>query len=142
MQTSKNLSVALRTGAYGAARIAQLSCGTEWSGIQPSLQRVAESVGGELVFPEASVEDVDRAVETLGYTPASHSLRTMMGQALVLVENEAVFKGPIGGVILLTCFRCAEGSLIRHIIRKYLQKHLHIPVISYSFTERTKPENL
>lgn len=118
-------------------RIAQISCGTEWSGIQPELDKVAELVGAEIFFPEASLEEIELGVEKLGFSPVSHSLRVMLGQAIAL-ENYR----DVDGILLLTCFRCAEGSLTRTVLRRYLQGRFNLPIITYSYTERTKAENL
>jgi putative methanogenesis marker protein 15 len=125
------------TYGKGKVKIAQISCGTEWSGIQPELNKAAELVGAEIFFPEASLEDIELGVEKLGFSPASHNLRVMLGQALAL-ENYR----DVDGIILLTCFRCAEGSLTRTVLRRYLESKFNLPIISYSFTERTKAENL
>lgn len=118
-------------------KIAQISCGTEWSGIQRELDDAAEAVGAEIFFPEASLEEVNMGMEKLAFSPASHSLRVMLGQALALD-----YYSETDGVLVLTCFRCAEGSLTRTVLRRYLQKHLHVPTIFYSYTERTKAVNL
>ena len=39
-------------------RIAQLSCGAEYSGIQKEIERAAETVGAKIVFPEVSLDDM------------------------------------------------------------------------------------
>jgi len=118
--------------------IAQISCGTEWSGVQHEIEAAAQSVGCEVLFPEADVDDVRRAEEVLGYSPASHSLKVMMAQALHLAETKNV----LDGVMVLTCFRCAEGNLVKHVVKGYLQRKMNIPVMVYSFTESTKAENM
>jgi putative methanogenesis marker protein 15 len=118
-------------------KIALISCGTEWSGIQLELDRAAKSVGAELFFPTAEIEDIDLGVKELAFAPASHALRVMLGQAIVLERYRDT-----DGVLILTCFRCAEGALVRLVIRRYLQKRFHLPIITYSFTERTKTGNL
>ncbi|MEM3077971.1 MAG: methanogenesis marker 15 protein [Nitrososphaerales archaeon] len=50
--------------------------------------------------------------------------------------------GEPDAILLLTCFRCAEGALTRTIVRRMLQKKTDIPIVSHSFTERTKATNL
>jgi len=45
------------------ARVAQISCGTEYSGVQPVLNEMAERAGIELVYPEMTVEEVEKACE-------------------------------------------------------------------------------
>ncbi|HOL07518.1 MAG TPA: methanogenesis marker 15 protein, partial [Methanomassiliicoccaceae archaeon] len=45
-------------------------------------------------------------------------------------------------VFIATCFRCAEGALVRNEVRRYLQEHTRLPVVTYSFTERLKAAQL
>ena len=45
------------------------------------------------------------------------------------VEADAVF--------IATCFRCAEAAIVRNELRRYINEHSKLPVVSYSFTERT-----
>jgi putative methanogenesis marker protein 15 len=45
------------------------------------------------------------------------------------VEADAVF--------IATCFRCAEAAIVRNELRHYITEHSKLPVVSYSFTERT-----
>ena len=42
----------------------------------------------------------------------------------------------------MSCFRCAEAAIIRSEIRKFIHARSRIPVLSYSFTERTTAETL
>ncbi|MEM2214029.1 MAG: methanogenesis marker 15 protein [Candidatus Nezhaarchaeales archaeon] len=119
-------------------RIAQISCGTEYSGIQGEVYRAAEITGMHIVFPEIDTDDIKRAMDVIGLYPASTGLRVMLARALAVAEGRV----EVDGVIVMTCFRCAEGALVRHTIRRFLHKTTKIPVISYSFTERTKAENL
>lgn len=119
-------------------RIAQISCGTEYSGVQREIYRAAEITGMQIIFPEVDLDDVNRAMDVIGLRPASTGLRVMLARALAIAEGRV----EVDGAIIMTCFRCAEGALVRHTIRKYLHKVTQIPVISYSFTERTKAENL
>lgn len=128
---------------YGAdedrrkVKVAQISCGTEWSGIQSELDKVAEQLDVELFFPEASIDEVEQGIDKLGFSPVSHSLRVMLGQAVALE-----YYPDTDGILLLTCFRCAEGSLTRTVVRRYLQRRFKLPIITYSFTESTKAGNL
>ena len=119
-------------------RIAQISCGTEYSGVQKEIYRAAEITGMEIVFPEVDIDDFKRAVDVIGLSPASTGLKVMLARALAIAEGRV----EVDGAIVMTCFRCAEGALVRHTIRRFLHEKAHIPVISYSFTERTKAENL
>ena len=45
-------------------------------------------------------------------------------------------------VFIATCFRCAEGALVRNEVRRYIQEHTRLPVVTYSFTERMKAAQL
>jgi putative methanogenesis marker protein 15 len=45
------------------------------------------------------------------------------------VEADAVFIG--------SCFRCAEAAIVRTELRRYIHLNSTLPVVSYSFTERT-----
>jgi len=117
-----------------SVRIAQISCGTEYSGIQHEVERTAKMVGGEIIIPEISTGDIDQIEDEFGFTPASSGLRVALARAKSVAEGRCV----VDGAIILSCFRCAEGSIVRHIIRRYLQRKVRIPLMAYSFTERTK----
>ncbi|MGC9514669.1 methanogenesis marker 15 protein [Methanocrinis sp.] len=119
-------------------RIAQLSCGSEYSGVQGELEKAAEMVGAELVFPEVSLEDVRNVEERFGIEVASGDLNLAMARATRIVENPDL----ADAVFVATCFRCAEGAIVRSEIRKYIHENSRIPVLSYSFTERTTAETL
>jgi len=45
-------------------------------------------------------------------------------------------------VFIATCFRCAEGALVRNEVRRFVQEHTRLPVVTYSFTERMKAAQL
>jgi len=113
--------------------IAQLSCGPEYSGVQREVNRAAESVGAELFQPDVNLEDIGGAVEEFGFTPASANLKLLIARA----KNIADGKIDADAAIILTCFRCAEGALVRSEVRKYLQQNTDIPVVTYAFTEKT-----
>ena len=68
-------------------RIAQLSCGSEYSGVQGELEKAAEMVGAELVFLEVSLEDVRNVEERFGIKVASGDLNLAMARATRIVEN-------------------------------------------------------
>ncbi len=119
-------------------RIAQLSCGPEYSGVQQELEKAAEMVGAELVFPEVSLDDVRNVEERFGIEVASGDLNLAMARATRIVENPDL----ADAVFVATCFRCAEGAIVRSELRKYIHENSRIPVLSYSFTERTTAETL
>ncbi|HUM80678.1 MAG TPA: methanogenesis marker 15 protein, partial [Methanothrix sp.] len=117
-------------------RIAQLSCGAEYSGIQREIERAAETVGAKLVYPEVSLEDILNVESTFGVSVSSGDLNMAMARAVRIVESPDL----ADAVIVMTCFRCAEAAIIRSEIRKYIHENSKIPVLSYSFTERTTAE--
>lgn len=114
-------------------RVAQISCGTEYSGMQWLLNEIAESVGIELVFPEVEYDDVERACEIFGLKMDSSSLNMMMARALSVLDDPT-----IKGVLLLTCFRCAEGAVMKNEIRRFLHEQTDLPIITYSNVEKPK----
>jgi len=119
-------------------RIAQLSCGSEYSGIQPEIERAAETVGAKIVYPEVSLDDILNVESKFGVSVSSGDLNLAMARAVRIVENPDL----ADAVIVMTCFRCAEAAIIRSEIRKFIHERSNIPVLSYSFTERTKAETL
>jgi putative methanogenesis marker protein 15 len=114
-------------------RIAQLTCGAEYSGVQKEIYDAAESVGAEVFFPDIALADVERAVEAFGLDVRSADLRLMIARAMALVEG----KVEADGVFIGTCFRCAEAAIVRNELRRYISENSKLPVVSYSFTERT-----
>jgi len=119
-------------------RIAELACGAEYSGIQREIERAAETVGAKIVYPEVSLEDIMDVDNRFGISVASGDLNLAMARATRIVQNPDL----ADAVIVLTCFRCAEGAIVRSEIRKYIHENSKLPVLSYSFTERTTAETL
>jgi len=118
--------------------IAQFSCGTEWSGVQKELEECAKECGMEVVFPVASLDEIEEAQDYFNFSPRSDMLKVMLGQALTFQKNAALFDG----AIILTCFRCAEGVLTKRVVSNFIEEELHLPVVTYSFTERTMKRNM
>jgi len=114
-------------------RIAQLSCGAEYSGVQKEIYDAAESVGAEVFFPDIALADVERAVKKFGLDVKSADLKLMIARAMALVEG----KVEADGVFIGTCFRCAEAAIVRNELRRYIPENSRLSVVSYSFTERT-----
>ncbi|MDV2480645.1 methanogenesis marker 15 protein [Methanoculleus sp. Wushi-C6] len=114
-------------------RIAQLSCGPEYSGIQKEIYDAAESVDAEVFFPDIALADVERAVDAFGLDVRSADLKLMIARGKALVDG----KVDADGVFIGTCFRCAEAAIVRNELRRYIHEHSRLPVVSYSFTERT-----
>ncbi len=115
-------------------RIAQISCGSEYSGVQQEIEKAAHMVGGNIFVPEIEATEIRSAEEEIGFHVASPGLRVMMARAKAIVEGRV----DADGVFIASCFRCAEGALVRSVIRRYIQSQSKIPVVSYSFTERSK----
>ena len=47
-------------------RIAQLSCGPEYSGIQHEIDEAAREVGGEIFYPDVALKDIRRDFAKFG----------------------------------------------------------------------------
>lgn len=114
-------------------RIAQLSCGPEYSGVQKEIYEAAESVDAEVFFPDIALADVERAVDAFGLDVRSADLKLMIARGKALVDG----KVDADGVFIGTCFRCAEAAIVRNELRRYIHENSRLPVVSYSFTERT-----
>ena len=119
-------------------KIAQLSCGTEYSSVQSEIEKAAFSVGGKMVYPDVGADDVDDAVREFGFNPRSPQLKLMIARAVQLAKG--VYDAD--AVFIATCFRCAEAALVRNELRRYIQEHTRLPVVTYSFTERMKSAQL
>ena len=98
-------------------RIAEISCGTEYSGIQMEIEKAAQMVGGKIFVPEIDAADIKVVEDDIGFHVASPGLRVMMARAKAIVEG----KVDADGIFITTCFRCAEGALVRSVIRRYIQ---------------------
>jgi putative methanogenesis marker protein 15 len=122
----------------GIVKIALVSCGSEYSGVQPEFEEAAAMVNAKFVFPEIDVASIDTIGKEFGLEVASGDLRLMMARAKAVVEGMTY----VDGVFITTCFRCAEGAIVRNEVRRYIHKHSNIPVISYSFNERTSAGTL
>ena len=76
-------------------KIAQLSCGTEYSSVQYEIEKAARSVGAKVVYPDVSAADVELAVERFGFRPRSAQLKLMIARAVQLADGnydaDAVF---------------------------------------------------
>ncbi|MCG7843893.1 MAG: methanogenesis marker 15 protein [Methanomassiliicoccales archaeon] len=119
-------------------KIAQLSCGTEYSGVQSEIEHAAETVGAKMVYPDVDMEKIDHAVDEFGFNPNSAQLKLMIARAMELANKNY----DADAIFIATCFRCAEAALVRTELRKYVQEHTRLPVVTYSFTERTKAPQL
>ena len=119
-------------------KIAQISCGPEYSGIQKEIEKAAATFDAEIVIPEADLDYIDEAYEKFGFAAASSGIKLMIARAMSLVEG----KSTADAVFIATCFRCAEGALVRNELRRLIQENTNLPVVTYSFTEKTKADEL
>ena len=69
-------------------KIAQLSCGTEYSSVQHEIEKAALSVGAKMVYPDVGAADVDEAVKMFGFNPRSNQLKIMIARAASLVNGK------------------------------------------------------
>ncbi|MEA1985147.1 MAG: methanogenesis marker 15 protein [Euryarchaeota archaeon] len=118
--------------------IALVSCGSEYAGIQQELESAASGLNAKLVYPEMDVSTLDTIGMEFGLEVASPDLKLMMARAKAVVEGVA----RVDGVFVGTCFRCAEAAIVRNEVRRYIFQNSGLPVISYSFTERTTAATL
>ncbi|WP_342303887.1 methanogenesis marker 15 protein [Methanolobus sp. ZRKC5] len=119
-------------------KVALVSCGSEYAGVQGELDSVAASVNAKLIYPEIDVNVLDTIGKDFGLEAASPDLRLLMARAKAIVEGIS----DVDGVFITSCFRCAEAAIVRNEVRRYINKHSDLPVISYSFTERTTAATL
>ncbi|RBQ23696.1 hypothetical protein ALNOE001_07610 [Candidatus Methanobinarius endosymbioticus] len=119
-------------------KIALISCGTEYSGIQKEIEKAATTFGSEIVIPEIDLDYIEEAYAKFGFPAQSSSLKLMIARTMSIIEG----KSKADAVFIATCFRCAEGALVRNEVRRFIQKNSRIPVVTYSFTERTKADEL
>ena len=97
-------------------KIAQLSCGTEYSSVQYEIEKAARSVGAKIVYPDVSAADIDVAVKRFGFNPRSPQLKLMIARAVQLADG----KYDADAVFITTCFRCAEAALVRNELRRFI----------------------
>ncbi|MCU0629933.1 MAG: methanogenesis marker 15 protein [Methanoregulaceae archaeon] len=114
-------------------RIAQLSCGPEYSGVQKEIDEAAKAVDAEIFYPDISLADIKRDFNAFGLDVRSPDLKLAIARAKALVEGRV----EADAVFIATCFRCAEAAIVRNELRRYIHENSKLPVVSYSFTERT-----
>ena len=114
-------------------RIAQISCGAEYSGVQHEIDDAAHEVNGEIFFPDIALKDIKRDFDAFGLDVRSPDLKLSIARAKALVEGRV----EADAVFIATCFRCAEAAIVRNELRRYIHENSKLPVVSYSFTERT-----
>ncbi|MDY6965525.1 MAG: methanogenesis marker 15 protein [Halobacteriota archaeon] len=121
-----------------AVKIAQISCGSEYAAVQPEIEESVSRVGAEIFFPEVDIDSIENIADVFGYSVRSPGLKTMLARTKSVIDGES----NADAVFICSCFRCAEGSLVRNEIRKEIQTKTKLPVVMYSFTERTNATEL
>ncbi len=114
-------------------RVAQLSCGPEHSGVQKEIYDAAAMVNAEMFFPDVTLADIRRSYDEFGLEARSGDLKLAIARAMALVEGSV----EADAVFIATCFRCSEAAIVRNELRRYIHENSTLPVVSYSFTERT-----
>ncbi len=104
-------------------RIAQLSCGPEYSGIQHEIDAAAREVGGEIFFPDVASQRHTRDFDKFGLDVRSPDLKLAIARAMALVEGRV----EADAVFIATCFRCAEAAIVRNELRRYINEHSKLP---------------
>ncbi|HJJ29768.1 MAG TPA: methanogenesis marker 15 protein, partial [Methanocorpusculum sp.] len=62
-------------------RIAQITCGAEYSGIQHEITSAAETVGAQMFYPDVMLKDVRRAYKDFGLQVKSADLKLAIARA-------------------------------------------------------------
>jgi len=117
----------------GKVRVAQISCGPEHSGVQKEIYDAAAAVDAEMFFPDITLADIRKNYDEFGLEARSPDLKLAIARAKALVEGHV----DADAVFIATCFRCAEAAIVRNELRRYIHENSDLPVVSYSFTERT-----
>ena len=119
-------------------RIAQITCGAEYSGIQNEITSAAATVGAQMFYPDVALKDVKTAYKEFGLPVKSPYLKLAIARAKAVVEGRV----EADGIFIASCFRCAEAAIVRNELRRYIVENSKIPVVSYSFNERTGASTL
>ena len=75
-------------------KIALVSCGTEYSGIQKEIEKAANKFGAEIILPEIDLDYIDEAYEKFGFSvcPDSKEERHDIIQAVTFGKPEGVIE--------------------------------------------------
>ena len=119
-------------------RIAQLSCGPDYSGVQKEINDAAASVDAEIFYPDITLHEIKQNYKSFGLDVQSGDLKLAIARAVALVKGAV----DADAVFITTCFRCAEAAITRNELRNYIHENSDLPVVSYSFTERTTAATL
>ena len=76
------------TSTENPVRIAQLSCGAEYSGIQKEIDSAVKQVNAVMVYPEVDIADIESIEEEFGLKVASPDLKLVMARAKSIVTGK------------------------------------------------------
>lgn len=85
------------------------------------------------VLPGRNTEGYKKAYDEFGLDARSGDLKLAIARAKALVDGAV----DADAVFIATCFRCSEAAIVRNELRRYIHNNSSLPVVSYSFTERT-----
>ena len=68
-------------------RIAQLSCGPEYSGVQKEIDQAAKAVDAEIFYPDISLADIKRDFTAFGLDVRSPDLKLAIARAKHLLRE-------------------------------------------------------
>jgi len=91
-------------------RIAQISCGPDYAGVQAEINAAAQEVNGEIFFPDIALKDIRRDFDSFGLDVKSPDLKLAIARAKALVDGRV----DADAVFIATCFRCAEAAIVRN----------------------------
>ena len=94
-------------------KIAQLSCGTEYSGVQSEIDNAATTVGAKMVYPDVDFDEDQTFGGGVRLQAGSPQLKLMIARAMALADGHY----DADAVFIASCFRCAEAALVRNELR-------------------------
>ena len=68
-------------------RVAQLSCGPEYSGVQKEIDEAAAAVDAEIFYPDINLADIRRGSNEFGLDVRSADLKLAIARGKALVEG-------------------------------------------------------
>ena len=86
-------------------KIALVSCGTEYSGIQKEIEKAANTFGAEIILPEIDLDYIDESYAKFGFSAQSSSLKLMIARAMAIVEGRC----KPDAVFIASCFRLSTA---------------------------------
>ena len=68
-------------------RIAQITCGAEYSGLQPEITSAAETVGAKMFYTDVALKHAKRAYKDIGLPAKSPDLIHAIARAQAILER-------------------------------------------------------